>query len=67
MIRAFIAQLAYRWAAIIGAGIWEDDSEDERRPATRIPGQSPGYWPDGWVFTGCRRHDLDPCAECDSE
>lgn len=32
MIRALIAQLAYRWAAIIGAGIWED-AEDE--------------WPDG--------------------
>lgn len=28
MIRALIAQVAYRWASIIGAGIWEDDSED---------------------------------------
>lgn len=35
---------------------------------TRPHPDSPGYWnEDGWVATGCRKHDLDPCGVCDVE
>lgn len=35
---------------------------------TRRHPDSPGYWGrDGWVHTGCSRHDLDPCPECEVE
>lgn len=30
---------------------------------------SPGYYSagEGWIFTGCKAHDKDPCSKCDVE
>lgn len=42
---------------------------DTTSVAKKVPGQSPGYWTaeQGWVFTGCAKHDEDPCGACDGE